>query len=197
MIIIKKFGRDFVAEIEIESSEKVDFLIKIFEQNFVHARHVETERMSFTNLFALTVAGVLSLIVNSQKEITNFIPVIMFLILFSIIGSFFILKLNLEFHNNKSHVIKIAKKFDFTEYLARPIGHMKKTKEFNTKLPSVSVLFLIFYILTMAGLCGITIFIFCKDYLITIISSLIIFLLAIIPLYNYQDKLMDQIDNSV
>lgn len=80
------------------TAEKFEMIKTIFEQNFLHARHVTLERHWFTNIYILVVAGASTFL--SLSESAQFLgPVLLSLLVFSLLGIFISLKLGAELAN--------------------------------------------------------------------------------------------------
>jgi len=171
--------------------------------------------MWFTYIYALIIAGTLGMLAKETIKIIELnwhipvvatidydqhIPVmvvILFLILFSVIGTFIIFKLNIEYHNFKIHADKVLKELNLDEYMAPPLGGLIKQGKFKAKLIPVGTLFLLFYTLSLSGLFALAIFIYFKNGLAAVLVFLVLFILVFAILYWYQGTIMDRIDKSV
>lgn len=114
-------------------------LATIYEQHWLHARHVENERLWFTNVYAIVLAGALSLL-SEHVSLEFNVAVLSFLMLLSLIGILFSLKVKLVFiwHTREAH--KIIKDHGFIEYWIET----KKPKTIIEKI-SGSSMFPLFY----------------------------------------------------
>src|SRR5205814_10334903 len=61
-------------------------LLAIFVQHWENARHIKNERLSFTNIYAIVSAGILSLLHSASGEFVLEISILAFLCSFSAIG---------------------------------------------------------------------------------------------------------------
>jgi hypothetical protein len=61
-------------------------LLAVFQQNWENARHIKNERLWFTNIYAIIIAGTLTVLQLARDNIALEITIISFMILFSIIG---------------------------------------------------------------------------------------------------------------
>ena len=61
-------------------------LLAIFAQHWENARHIKNERLSFTNIYAIVSAGILSLLHAVRGEAVLEISLLVFLFSFSVIG---------------------------------------------------------------------------------------------------------------
>ena len=69
----------------------------VLEQNWLHLRHVEDQRMWFTNIYAIVVAGCLSFIgVHGGGFLRPYSFIVYFLLIFSALGLLQSLKTNAE-----------------------------------------------------------------------------------------------------
>ena len=97
----------------LKDSEKIEFLMKIFEQNWLHVRQQENERIWITNIYALIVAGALSFLILSG-HVSSY--VVLFLLILSILNLFFIMKLNVTIDDYVSRIKRIIEKLEMEEY---------------------------------------------------------------------------------
>jgi hypothetical protein len=74
-----------------------DLLKNVFEQNWLHAGHDEDERLWFSNIYDVIVAGVLAFMGGAEMSLEIYLPLILFLIMPTIIGIVVVIKLGLEF----------------------------------------------------------------------------------------------------
>ncbi|MEA2075626.1 MAG: hypothetical protein U9O85_07845 [Euryarchaeota archaeon] len=112
---------------------EVDFIKRIFEENWRHARHVENERMWFTYIYAAIIAATLTFLVTKDINLIGdnrilLLP-ILFLILFSFIGCLAITKLNIEYHNFKEHALAIIEECHLRGLMAKPRGREMEKSE--------------------------------------------------------------------
>ena|SRR5438874_2109859 len=71
--------------LQLSPSEKRT-LLAIFVQHWENARHIKNERLSFTNIYAIVSAGILSLLHSASGEFVLEISILAFLCSFSAIG---------------------------------------------------------------------------------------------------------------
>ena len=88
-------------------------LIAVFEQNWLHIRQKESERIWITNIYVLIVAGVLSFLAFSGN-VSSY--VVLFLLILSILNLFFIIKLNAVIEDYTSRIKRIIEKLKMEEY---------------------------------------------------------------------------------
>src|SRR6185369_410033 len=71
-------------------------LLAVYLQNWENARHIKNERLSFTNIYCIVAAGLLSFLhtVAGKRELE--ISMLLFLVLFSLIGLLTSLRLKAE-----------------------------------------------------------------------------------------------------
>ncbi len=85
----------------------------VFEQNWLHIRQKENERIWITNIYVLIVAGALSFLKFSNHINLYVVP---FLLILSILNFFFIVKLNAVIKDYVSRIEKIIEKLEMEEY---------------------------------------------------------------------------------
>lgn len=66
------------------SREKLEVFLEIYRQNWEDVRHLEGERLMFTTIYAVIVAGVLGFIAQAKE--LNHVPLLAFLAILSILG---------------------------------------------------------------------------------------------------------------
>ncbi len=121
-------------------NDKRDLVRAIYEQHWLHARHVENQRLWFTNIFAILCGGSLAVMRGRLFDEANW-PIIGFLMVLSLIGLFFCLRIQGVFnaHNNVAELI--LKRYGLEHYLA------KYPKAVARKFFRLSLLFPTFYLL--------------------------------------------------
>ena len=89
---------------ESDGDNKVSF-DEMYRQNWEHARHVENERMNFTSIYVIIIAGVLAFLGQAGDNITegSKTAIFSFLAILSAIGFLISLRLraDMEAHVNK------------------------------------------------------------------------------------------------
>lgn len=126
-------------EKDMHDQDKIRLLAVIYEQYWLHARHVENERLWFTNIYAIILAGTLTLL-GKPTYSGFYIAVLVFLISLSMIGMLFSLKVKLIFLWYTRKVFEIMIDYGLRKYwidIAKPKTAVGKI--------SVSALFPIFY----------------------------------------------------
>ncbi len=104
-----------------------DVLIEVLKENWEHIRHLENERLWFTNIYAAIVAGVFGF--TSQAGIGGdvFRALLIFLIFLSIIGIAIAVKLSYEYHKTMEKMEKIALVLNIDkEYIFAPVARLKE-----------------------------------------------------------------------
>jgi len=124
-------------------------LLVILEQNWLHARHVEDERLWFTNIYALIVA--ISII-----GLRLFWPLIfasLFLIFLSLLGIIATYKLTAEFHNHIEKIELIIEKLNAKKYMGLPLDLYPGGKwKFIRFTIAMYLLYILVTIVTCSGL---------------------------------------------
>lgn len=116
---------------------------KLHEDCWEHARHQELQRLSFTRIYSILAIGTLAYLSSEGGVITDSLDysktiLLVFLLMFSILGYFLICSWNVAFAKFKANALLIAK-----EYLQLP-NDIRKIYAFK-KGTSISLLWVIFY----------------------------------------------------
>lgn len=143
--MIPKEAKLKIEETPEEVKQKNERLLEALRQNWLHVRHLETERWWFTNIYAVIVAGTLALPV--QRDIKGFSHLISFLLVLSILGLLVVLKTSQEFTNHMKKIQEIIKDLNLDNYLALPIAY--KEDKSAWKIIRVRYAFTGFYFATM------------------------------------------------
>ncbi len=131
---------------------QIELMKCIIEQNWLHARHAESNLLWYNNLYFSVVTAVLvylgSSLANPYSIIYN--GLLMFLFLLSIFGFIITSKLSAEFGNHMDGIRKMLneKAIDLKDYMAFPLNtgiwkHMKVKKLFKLLYVVTSTLWLI------------------------------------------------------
>jgi len=130
---------------EEKEVEQTELLKAVYEQHWLHARHVENERLWFTNIFAVIVAGLLAFIFTSENNGTPN--------LFAVYGGLLILGLSpwrAPFFMRTEIAEKILRNNQLEIYSSFPPEYRK----IKPLWISAHELFLYFYaLIAAAGLC--------------------------------------------
>lgn len=103
-------------------SEKA--LLEALIQNWSHCRHLENERMNFTNIYSVIVAGVLAFF--GQVGFSGHSYLKFFLLVLSLLGFLFCYKISLEFSNHMQGINEIMDKLHLRGYLRVPTSSNRK-----------------------------------------------------------------------
>lgn len=108
-----------------EEKEPTEQSLKIaFEQNWLHARHLENERLWFTNIYAIIVAGILVVLGSlGFDKFSQFFYLILFLDILSILGIIVVIKTNAEFSNHMTAIKKIIDKLNLGKFMGFPYAY--------------------------------------------------------------------------
>ncbi len=120
--------------------------IQVFRQNWENVRLIKNERLSFTNIYAIVAAGVLSLIHSVRGEFVLEISLLGFLCIFSAIGLLTTLRLKAELEQclqNIEHMVN-----DAGMQLYMPALDARGAL---TRLPKFRWLFPLFYVIATCG----------------------------------------------
>jgi len=167
-------------------------LIKsIYEQHWLHARHVELERLSLTSIFAAILAGAFTLLKDKLFEPSS-LPILAVLMLFSILGMVFSMKMASIFkaHTNAAKRILIdLYGHDLTNFLWAKFD----SNRINSWI-RISGLFPIFYLVCFIFLLDISVWIVFGSYkLVGILTGIFILFGAFIYRIKYNNDLLGPI----
>ena len=129
--------------------EQAENLRRVYEQNWLHARHIENERLWFTNIYAVVMAASLALM--SEKGLIW--PLVTFLLILSLLGFFMCYALRGPFirHSRMSEII-LRREWQLKDYSVfysrkpQPEGKTYKSGEVR-KGVSLNEVFYLFYML--------------------------------------------------
>ena len=128
-----------------EETERKELLKSIYEQHWLHVRHIENERLWLTNIFVIIMAGSLSLIVIYEASLPRLFAVIPGLIcVLSIIGYYFCVIWRAPFLEHTTLAIKMLKEVpELSKYAPYAKGDIYKI----VKMGKITAheLFLYFY----------------------------------------------------
>ena len=99
-------------------SDKIDLVRAIYEQHWLHIRHVENQRLWFTNIFVILCGGSLIVMRGALFDKVNW-PIIGFLMVLSLIGLFFCLRIQSVFNAHKDAAGLILRRYSLDHYLTR------------------------------------------------------------------------------
>jgi len=125
-------------------------LLTILEQNWLHARHIENERLWFTNIYAIIVAGMIGILsingfVNSSLMMTL---LSIFLIYLSLLGIIATYKLSAEFHNHMNKIELIVERLKIKDYMGLPLDRAEGGR---WKFLRFTIAIYLLYILVIIG----------------------------------------------
>lgn len=133
--------------------ERAENLRRVYEQNWLHARHVENERLWFTNIYAVVMAGSLAL----MSETGLIWPLVSFLLILSFLGFFMCHALRIAFiRPSRTSDIVLRREWQLKDYSifyprkARSGDKTYECGEVKSKLVSLNDVFYYFY---MLGIC--------------------------------------------
>jgi hypothetical protein len=90
----------------VSEQSEVEILLEALKENYEHFRHVENERLWFTNIYAIIVGAILTFF----KEGRIFVHSTIFLIILSILGLLMSLRLRADIADFQHKIIEIATK---------------------------------------------------------------------------------------
>src|SRR5437667_5729616 len=119
-------------------------LLAVFQQHWENARHIKNERLSFTNIYAIVSAGILSL-VHSLDGVFE-ISILGFLCCFSVIGLLTSLRLKAELEECLRNIELIVSRLGMEGYM--PVVDSRGAL---TRYPKFRWLFPVFYAMATSG----------------------------------------------
>lgn len=121
-------------------------LLTVFQQHWENARHIKNERLSFTNIYAIVTAGILSLLHSVRGEFVLEISMLIFLISFSAIGLLTSLRLKAELENCLRSIELTVARLGMEQFM--PVVDARGAL---TRYPKFRWLFPVFYAIASAG----------------------------------------------
>ena len=113
-----------------KEAEKNKLLVDLLKENWIHGRHVESERLQFTNFYGAIVAGTLSIIGNKlDLKSTNSLSVLLFLLTLSVLGFLLSRKWGNVFDNHMANVKNIVK--DLSDSYGDDIGKYVELQKYE------------------------------------------------------------------
>ena len=132
--------------------------MEILKENYLHARHIETERMWFANIYAVIIAAMAAYVAQQgidSSSIATLKIIVTVLLLISLIWFGITLKLNLAFKNHMDAIKSIFEKKkiplgkDWKLYIG--LSHFYSGRDYKL-LFTVAFFLLAFYGLAIVGL---------------------------------------------
>jgi hypothetical protein len=120
-------------------SDKIDLVKAIYEQHWLHIRHVENQRLWFTGIFAILCGGSFALMHGGLFDKANW-PIVGFLVVLSLLGLFFCLRIQMSFNAHKSAAELVLSRYGLAHY------SFKHTRNIMLKLFRLSILFPAFFL---------------------------------------------------
>ncbi len=122
-------------------------LLAIFAQHWENARHIKNERLSFTNIYAIVSAGILSFLHAVRGEAVLEVSLLAFLLAFSVIGLLTSLRLKAELEECLRNIERIVAQTGLEEFMPAV-----DDRGSVTRYPKFRWLFPVFYSICTAGL---------------------------------------------
>lgn len=124
-------------------------LLTVFQQHWENARHIKNERLSFTNIYAIISAGILSLLHSIRGEFVLEICILVFLCCFSVIGLLTSLRLKAELENCLHSIEQTVARLGMEQFM--PVVDAQGAL---TRYPKFRWLFPVFYAIASTGFIG-------------------------------------------
>jgi hypothetical protein len=94
----------------VSEQSEVEILLEALRENYEHFRHVENERLWFTNIYAIIVGAILTFFKEGRIEGRIFVYSMIFLIILSTLGLLMSLRLRADVQDFQDKIIAIATK---------------------------------------------------------------------------------------
>lgn len=180
------------------SDQKEIDLKSVFEQNWLHARHTENERLLITTIFGAIVAGSLTFISERNSNFFNpsLIPLSLFLFVLSVFSFLGVIKLTLEFHQHIRFAVRIADKTDIGKCMGRPLEWYEKTRmKKPPKVPfSFRWIFFILYSVCIGGFFFWFLYIVFRNFFLCFSIGSILSLISLVGALTYSKRKIDNLD---
>ena len=121
-------------------------LLAVYQQNWENARHIKNERLSFTNIYCIVAAGMLSLLHTVAGQRLLEISMLTFLVLFSFIGLLTSLRLKAELEECLHKIDQIV-----SQTGVERISALNEAKGVPTKYPKFRWIFPWFFTIGATG----------------------------------------------
>ena len=110
----------------------------IFQENWANVRHIKSERIWFTNIFAIITAGALSLLQSTRGEAVLQLSLIVFMCVFSLMGLLTSLRLKAELEECLEKLVAMAAQAHVQEFIAleRSEGELARFPKFRWIFPA-------------------------------------------------------------
>ncbi|RLJ70817.1 hypothetical protein BCF55_1100 [Hydrogenivirga caldilitoris] len=115
-------------------------LIEAFNQNWLHIRHLENERLHFTHIYAVLVGGIL--VFGGRYGFDNYIFLVIFMLAYTFLGLIVSIKILIEFYLHMKKIAKVIEVLNLEDYMHLSISY----KGILTKIPMVGNAFILFYV---------------------------------------------------
>ena len=153
----------------MEAKERRDHLRSVYEQNWLHARHVENERLWFTNIYLVAVGVLLAYTFGRNANCFWPWPILVPVFIFSMLGFFMCHHMSIPFlyHSRIADIIQIREWQLPYNYFYRING------KDPSKFGSFSAIFHWFYILMSSFSIGFLIHDLLHNWYIAVVAGLI------------------------
>ena len=121
-------------------------LLVLFHQHWENVRHIKNERLSFTNMYCLVAAGILSLLHSVRGDLLLEFALLVFMTAFSVIGLLASLRLKVELEHCLNRIEAIVAATPLQVFMP-PVDHHGAL----TRLPKFRWIFPWFYGIAMFG----------------------------------------------
>ena len=158
------------------SNDRRDLVKAIYEQHWLHARHVENQRLWFTNVFALLCVGSLAMMDSGLFNEANW-SIVGFLMVLSLFGFVFCLRIQGVFEAHKSVAGLILERYGLEHYLT------KYPETVARKFFRLSLLFPAFFLFCFNFFLFVLLQIVFYDYWISALIPVLIFVVSTVVLY--------------
>jgi hypothetical protein len=120
-------------------NDKRDLVKAIYEQHWLHMRHVENQRLWFTNIFAILCGGSFALMRGGLFNKANWL-IVGFLMVLSLLGLFVCLRIQMSLNGHRGAAELILSRYGLAHY------SFKHKRNIILKLFRLSILFPAFFL---------------------------------------------------
>jgi len=171
-----------------EDSDVIELIKAVYEQHWLHARHVENERLWFANIFTAILVGTIS-VIRKQLFDPASIPLIVLLMALSVIGMLMSIKFDSIYKTHKRAAEQIL------EICGLPHLNAQFREHWVNSQIRVSRLFPYIYALITSYLIGVLAHIWSRNLFISVATSITVAVVALVWLYKLGYDRYDDIED--
>jgi hypothetical protein len=183
-----------------KETERRELTKSVYEQHWLHARHVENERLWFTNIFVIIMGGMLSAIVLWEASLPRIFAIIPGLIcVLSLIGYYFCISWRAGFLEHTTLAIKMLKG---APELYNYAPYVKKNDEDIYKIIKVGrisahELFLYFYAVVASAALFLSVYIGTTNWIPAVPPAVLLVVCLVLLWWKWMKKREDKYRNKM